>query len=295
MPYTDQNVQNLVINQLSAETLKGIPSPSASEVYVLTDPAGQSMNNLTSAGYVVLNNSKALETGAVSSDPTIYTWIASLYNDSASQTQTDTVSIGGTSVQITYKLAKTGSKIADSSFRTQISNLYAQDGSAPYFTIDTTNQTFTLPPGEIYGKIEKAAASGGGGFLPSQTGNAGKLLTTDGTNPSWGDVQEVACVVETYQSGANWYRVYSDGWCEQGGVLSRSTTGTLSVTLMKTFMDSSYQVQATNLAANNYTSASTFYTPYVLSKTASGFSMSSNAAIASIGYFVWYAVGNVGV
>jgi hypothetical protein len=32
-----------------------------------------------------------------------------------------------------------------------------------------------------------AAGGGGGGSLPSQSGNAGRFLTTDGTNPSWAD------------------------------------------------------------------------------------------------------------
>lgn len=30
-------------------------------------------------------------------------------------------------------------------------------------------------------------------------------------------MQEVPCIVETYVNGTSWYRVYSDGWCEQGG------------------------------------------------------------------------------
>jgi len=54
-------------------------------------------------------------------------------------------------------------------------------------------------------------------------------------------LQEVHCVVETYQNGTSWYRVYSDGWCEQGGFISSgSTTG--NVTFMKQFQDTNYSI-----------------------------------------------------
>lgn len=50
-------------------------------------------------------------------------------------------------------------------------------------------------------------------------------------------------VVETYSNGDNWYRVYSDGWCEQGGTVSGDTT--LKVTLLKTMASTYYFVSIT--------------------------------------------------
>ena len=38
------------------------------------------------------------------------------------------------------------------------------------------------------------------------------------------DLQEVQCVIETYSSNQYWYRLYSDGWCEQGGYVDASYT-----------------------------------------------------------------------
>ncbi len=43
-------------------------------------------------------------------------------------------------------------------------------------------------PGFYYYNGTAWTAVSGGGSLPSQTGNAGKFLKTDGTNPSWGSV-----------------------------------------------------------------------------------------------------------
>lgn len=66
------------------------------------------------------------------------------------------------------------------------------------------------------------------------------------------DCVEVGCVVETYRNGASWYRIYSDGWCEQGGVIT-SSSGAQAVNLLKTYKDTMYTV----VAVNNYKNTST--------------------------------------
>lgn len=78
--------------------------------------------------------------------------------------------------------------------------------------------------------------------LPSQTGHSGDLLTTDGTDASWVDTETIYPVVETYINGTEWYRVYSDGWVEQGGQDVASATGARTITLLKPFADSNYTV-----------------------------------------------------
>lgn len=55
-----------------------------------------------------------------------------------------------------------------------------------------------------------------------------------------------AYVVETGSEGSDWYRVWSDGFIEQGGRVSRSGTGRgLSVTFLKGFTTTTYSSQAT--------------------------------------------------
>ena len=90
--------------------------------------------------------------------------------------------------------------------------------------------------------------------LPSQTGHSGEFLTTDGTGASWGspdlsgkaNIDLSNCtkpyVVETYVNGTEWYRVYSDGWVEQGGQDVASATGAITITLLKPYADSNYTV-----------------------------------------------------
>lgn len=77
--------------------------------------------------------------------------------------------------------------------------------------------------------------------LPSQTGHSGDLLTTDGTDASWVDTDTIYPVVETYVNGTEWYRVYSDGWVEQGGAMGTSQT----ITLLKPMADTNYYVDVT--------------------------------------------------
>lgn len=59
-------------------------------------------------------------------------------------------------------------------------------------------------------------------------------------------------IVETYHNGTSWYRVWSDGWCEQGGRL----TGT-SVTFLKPFIDTNYSFSGVSINSNSGGAANT--------------------------------------
>ena len=48
-------------------------------------------------------------------------------------------------------------------------------------------------------------------------------------------------LVKSYQNGSNWYNLYSDGWCEQGGEIKRSET-TQSILLHKTYKNNNYSI-----------------------------------------------------
>lgn len=49
-----------------------------------------------------------------------------------------------------------------------------------------------------------------------------------------------AVEVETYKNGDSWYRVYPDGWVEQGGKISVRGDGNVTVTLLKEMADNKY-------------------------------------------------------
>lgn len=49
-----------------------------------------------------------------------------------------------------------------------------------------------------------------------------------------------AWVVESYRNGTEWYRIWSDGWIEQGGQIKKNATE--QVTLLKPFVDAQYHL-----------------------------------------------------
>ena len=122
------------------------PTGDNKELYSITESPTLKFQIGRLYGTTVANYKVDLKTLVIKTD-TIFT---------ANITGSDTVYINGnndTGNSLPYVLSKTGSKIADASYRDLIEALYQEQGYAPYYTIDEQNQTFTLPKGEIYGMI----------------------------------------------------------------------------------------------------------------------------------------------
>ncbi len=49
------------------------------------------------------------------------------------------------------------------------------------------------------------------------------------------DLHEVSAVVESFNNGSTWYRLWSDGWLEQGGHIEESSVNVVSITFPKPF------------------------------------------------------------
>ena len=62
------------------------------------------------------------------------------------------------------------------------------------------------------------------------------------TNKKWKCVERV--VVKADKSGNNWYRLYNDGWVEQGGIINGTSglNNSSSVTFQKTMSDTNYHI-----------------------------------------------------
>ena len=52
----------------------------------------------------------------------------------------------------------------------------------------------------------------------------------------------IRTIVETWNEGHNWYRIWSDGWIEQGGQCSAADDATVTITFHKPFTNTSYRV-----------------------------------------------------
>lgn len=81
-------------------------------------------------------------------------------------------------------------------------------------------------------------------------------------------LEEVHCVVETYNSGTSWYRIYDDGWCEQGGRIIGSNE--TDVTFLQEFRDTNYSLNIQQITVGS-TSASYFGAMKAYALTTTGF------------------------
>ena len=84
-------------------------------------------------------------------------------------------------------------------------------------------------------------------------------------------------IIETGHSGTEWYRVWSDGFCEQGGTVGTGTTSgypSYTITLAKEYADTNFNVQVTG----RYTSDTNNGTNYCSART------TDSITIRSVGY-----------
>lgn len=93
-------------------------------------------------------------------------------------------------------------------------------------------------------------------------------------------------LVESYLSTGNFYRIYSDGWCEQGGNVSYGWgDGNLSINLLKTFRDTEYYIL---LAASYWgETKKSSLAQQIVNKTTSSFESSITTSK------IWYACGYI--
>lgn len=94
----------------------------------------------------------------------------------------------------------------------------------------------------------------------------------------------IRTVVETYKNGTSWYRIWSDGWIEQGGSFNSN-----SITFLKTFtrkphfIRSCFSTGGTNNF--NYNTANAYF------GNISNISTTGVTGLSAFGETLWYACG----
>ena len=85
------------------------------------------------------------------------------------------------------------------------------------------------------------------------TTNATCPLSTLIAGSTW--VQETSRVLvekkEPTDNDPTWYNLYSDGWCEQGGVLTTSSSTEMTVAFIKAFANTDYMVTGGSVCGNS--------------------------------------------
>lgn len=91
-------------------------------------------------------------------------------------------------------------------------------------------------------------------LLNLSSGLSNTICTTPATTISTASSAKPAVIVENYKNGTDWYRIYSDGWCEQGGYTTQHNDN-VSITLISEMLNTNYCVQITksqSAGAGNY-------------------------------------------
>ena len=130
------------------------------------------------------------------------------------------------------------------------------------------------------GSAQAAAA-----LIPSLSGQTGKFLQAEDTTAVWADIGKR--VVSTYVNGTNWYRVWSDGWIEQGGLVTAAER-TTTITVLKPFADTNFWCLCNYQSNTADTGAAR--TNYVLAEPLSNTQIICGS-YNSTGKVRWYACG----
>ena len=111
----------------------------------------------------------------------------------------------------------------------------------------------------------------------------------DGTTYMAFKNQEIkAFIKETYVSGTSWYRIWSDGWIEQGGSSQVNDDQTITLTFLKSFSNTNYIVSGCTKNSNN---ASNYGLPGFINKTTTTIQVNGISNGISPVYFDWRACG----
>ena len=124
----------------------------------------------------------------------------------------------------------------------QVGNIYGTDGSRySYITSAKGNGTGNA-------QIQVGYDASGNEFFSFPK------CTTKATTTSTASNGKVAVIVQNYVNGTSWYRVWSDGWIEQGGrvlAIARTYHSGVKVSLLKSFSNNDYSITLGMETVNN--------------------------------------------
>ena len=115
----------------------------------------------------------------------------------------------------------------------------SDEGSSAYitdydFVLNTTDETFRLP-------LKNHTADDGNSVLTlyyyvGETVQNAKLIDAGRIGEQLANKQDKCIhIIETYVNGTSWYRIWSDGWCEQGGYEPAANAVKKTITFLKPY------------------------------------------------------------
>ena len=163
--------------------------------------------------------------------------------------------------------------------RAQYDAIVAKDPNTLYNITDDTDITVPIlealyPVGSVY-----------------RTYNATCPLSALINGSVWAQevVRELVEKKEPTDNDPTWYNLYSDGWCEQGGIYNFSSSSYLQYSLIKEYRDLDYDIVATFYDLNAQNTSS--YPVSIGTLSTTGFYAKSGVSSTTNHFFFWQACG----
>lgn len=151
-------------------------------------------------------------------------------------------------------------------------------------SVDADGNAFTSAPTPATGDNSTKIATTAYCVNMRCTSKATTTSSASTTRPCW--------VVQNYLSGGSWYRVWSDGWIEQGGISSAvADKAGITVSFLKSFANTNYDLQVTSIwqGTNDDTTWMQSYQIRQDSLKNNSFYVYSRSSTQKV--FRWYACG----
>ena len=116
---------------------------------------------------------------------------------------------------------------------------------------------------------------------------ASELSTANSVKP--------AVIIENYRNGNSWYRIWSDGWCEQGGVssvkaINADSGDNIYIQLLKQYADTSYSISLCEQQSGGRGSACVGFNGYTVNQINIGLQNFNTGAKANC-WCIWSTRG----
>jgi len=161
-----------------------------------------------------------------------------------------------------------------------------QDGFSPTANVTKSGDTVTISITDKTGTTTESIVSGEG----KATANLSNIDNTNNAASTSLNTAGIRTVIETYSSGTDWYRVWSDGWCEQGGYITSTNNTAQNINLLKSYANTNYFV-TTQQVTEGATVTEYYGDNKIIARTTTYFTFVN--AQSELPYYVWKAEGYV--
>lgn len=122
-----------------------------------------------------------------------------------------------------------------------ISGVYGKDAGTPSSgTMLTNGKSIGITTDPTKSGIEASSAGLKLYFYVGDTVQEANVINAGAVLNDIANLKARRYITETYHNGTEWYRLWSDGWIEQGGQINGTTSGTL--TYLKPYQDTNYTI-----------------------------------------------------